>query len=80
MISEKLLDGYGGYVYKNGRIAHTRDYYFLDVKGARLIIQDHSYGHSKAVPLRGAEPHFNIRPFTNPTTGNVKGTHGHYNY
>lgn len=77
---EKLMDGYGGYVYKNGRIVYTREYYFLDVKGARLIIQDHSYGHLKAVPQRGAEPHFNVRPIINPKTGSVEGTHGHYNY
>ncbi len=80
VVKEKLMDGYGGYVYKAGRMVYTREYYFLDVKGARLMIQDHSYGHLKATPLRGAEPHFNVRPIINPKTGNVGGTHGHYNY
>lgn len=37
-------------------------------------------GHDKAVPLRGAEPHFNIRPSTNLDTGSVVDTHGHYNF
>ena len=78
--NEKLLDGYDGYVYKKGRMVYTRQYYFLDIKGARIIIQDHSYGHLKAVPFRGAEPHFNVRPIINPKTGTVEGTHGHYNY
>ena len=79
-LKTKLKDGYGDYHYSEGRIVYTRDYYFLNIKGERLIIQDHSHGHSKAMPLRGAEAHFNVRPIINPTTGNFKGAHGHYNY
>nr|WP_229631939.1 HNH/endonuclease VII fold putative polymorphic toxin [Pseudomonas quercus] len=63
-----------------GAVVKTRDYYFTNNKGKKIIIQKHSIGHSKAVPLRGADPHFNVRPIDRPMTGNVRGTHGHYNF
>ncbi|NJP02317.1 MULTISPECIES: HNH/endonuclease VII fold putative polymorphic toxin [Pseudomonas] len=78
---EYLKDGYGNMVKNSkGAVVKTRDYYFTNNKGKKIIIQKHSIGHSKAVPLRGADPHFNVRPIDRPMTGNVRGTHGHYNF
>jgi RHS repeat-associated protein len=76
----RLGDGHGGYVYKNNKIVTTREYYFTNGAGEKVARQDHGYGHVKAEPLRGREPHFNVRPLTNLTTGSVNGTHGHYSY
>ncbi|WP_394804865.1 HNH/endonuclease VII fold putative polymorphic toxin [Dickeya solani] len=42
-------------------------------------------GHTKATPLHGADPPFNVRP-SDPITGAVldtktpPGVHGHYNF
>jgi hypothetical protein len=80
-VKKPFLDnGYGEYIVKKGHIVTTREYYFVNSKGERVIIQDHSYEHLKAEPHRGAEPHLNVRPLSNPRTGHLKGTHGHYNY
>ncbi|MEQ7922637.1 RHS repeat-associated core domain-containing protein [Xanthomonas sp. WHRI 1810A] len=81
IVKQKLEDGYGDYVYKkNWEIVQTRDYHFVSNKGSTVIIQEHNYGHIKAEPLRGAEPHFNVRPSDNMRTGSIEGTHGHYNF
>nr|WP_276643991.1 HNH/endonuclease VII fold putative polymorphic toxin [Siccibacter turicensis] len=52
----------------------------MNSKGAQVYIQEHSLGHSKATSGHGAEPHFNVRSSENVNTGNVPGTHGHYNF
>ncbi|MFK3795297.1 RHS repeat-associated core domain-containing protein [Pseudomonas sp. NPDC088444] len=75
-----LEDGYGGYVYKDYKKIQTRSYHFMTNDGKKLIIQDHSYGHVKAMPKHGAEPHFNVRPIDKPQNGSVEGTYGHYNH
>ncbi|MFY1663991.1 RHS repeat-associated core domain-containing protein [Pseudomonas sp. Pseu.R1] len=75
-----LEDGYGGYVYKDYKKIQTRSYHFMTNDGKKLIIQDHSYGHVKAMPKHGAEPHFNVRPIDKPQNGSVEGTYGYYNY
>jgi hypothetical protein len=76
-----LRDGYGDVIRDNAGVpVKTRDYHYIDNRGSGVIIQEHSLGHSKAAPFRGAEPHFNIRPANNPKTGSVDGTHGHYNF
>ena len=58
----------------------TRNYNYINLKDEKITIQEHSYGHTKATPLRGAEPHFNVRPSDTQHTGSVEGTHGHYNF
>jgi len=76
-----LGDGYGDYVRDtNGIPLQTRQYHFKDQNGSTVVIQEHSLGHAKATPLHGAEPHFNVRPAKNLNTGDVPGTHGHYNF
>ncbi|WP_443146814.1 HNH/endonuclease VII fold putative polymorphic toxin [Pantoea sp. A4] len=78
---EKLGDGYGDFVRdKNGVPVETRQYHFKDQNNSTVVIQEHSLGHVKATPLHSAEPHFNVRPIKNLNTGDVPGTHGHYNF
>ena len=77
----QLEDGYGSPVIgADGAPVTTRQYHFRNIDGEEVLIQEHSYGHDKATPKRGAEPHFNVRPPDNPRTGSVPGTHGHYNF
>ncbi|MBA1245047.1 RHS repeat-associated core domain-containing protein [Pseudomonas japonica] len=76
-----LEDGYGKPILgKYGLPIETRQYHYVNRKGEKVIIQEHSLGHSKATPSHGAEPHFNVRPWNNTKTGDVSGTHGHYNF
>ncbi|MDB6375183.1 RHS repeat-associated core domain-containing protein, partial [Photorhabdus bodei] len=76
-----LGDGYGGVIRNpNGAPVTTRQYHYVSKDGKKIIIQEHSLGHEKATPLHGAEPHFNVRPVNNPKTGDIEGTHGHYNF
>jgi len=77
---EDLLDGFGEKIMKSGKPVRTRNYSFINKGGEPLVIQEHSYGHTKATPLRGAEPHFNVRKIDNPKTGSFPGTHGNYNF
>ncbi|WP_413227033.1 RHS repeat-associated core domain-containing protein [Dickeya parazeae] len=81
-----LLDGNGNVMLdKNGLPIKTRQYEFLNNKGEKIFIQEHSLGHTKATPLHGADPHFNVRP-SDPITGvaldtkTPPGVHGHYNF
>ncbi|WP_369597149.1 HNH/endonuclease VII fold putative polymorphic toxin [Cobetia sp. QF-1] len=62
----------------DGSPVMTREYHYNTNNGDPVIIQEHSLEHEEAVPLRGAEPHFNLRPSDNPTTGSVMNSHGHY--
>lgn len=54
----------------------TGEYYFINDKVEKIIIQDHSVGHAKG----NQGPHFNVRPINNKRTGKVKGTKKHYSY
>jgi hypothetical protein len=59
----------------------TREYSFTGSNGDRVIIQDHSAGHSFGGGGVGDQgPHFNVRPFNNPRAGRVPGTAGRYEY
>ncbi|RAX09320.1 HNH/endonuclease VII fold putative polymorphic toxin [Photorhabdus bodei] len=81
-----LGDGYGGNIRNaKGVPVQTRQYHYRDKQGSVVVIQEHSLGHSKATPLHGAEPHFNVRPVDKVNgkildTGSVPDTHGHYNF
>ncbi|MCC3865688.1 Hint domain-containing protein [Terrisporobacter petrolearius] len=59
---------------KNNKPIKTREYYFINDKGKKIIIQDHGAGHLKG----GQGPHFNVRPANNKRTGKVEGTKSHY--
>ncbi|EGR08362.1 RHS family protein [Vibrio cholerae HE48] len=65
---------------KNGNPVQVRQYHYTNTKGDKIVIQEHSLGHSKATPLHGDVPHFNVRPASNLNTGSYDGTHGHYNF
>lgn len=75
-----MLGKVKGLPIKNYRRVTTRNYYFINGKGEPIVIQEHSYGHKKAVPLHGAEPHFNVRSAIRIEKDHVEGTHGHYNF
>ena len=62
---------------KNGKPIITRQYTYTNSKGKKVVIQDHSAGHSK---FKGdaAQPHFNVRPAASTRHGSVPGTKKHY--
>ncbi|MFY0521533.1 HNH/endonuclease VII fold putative polymorphic toxin [Lysinibacillus sp. UGB7] len=66
----------GGHVLKDskGNVIMTREYHYTNNSGEKLIIQDHSAGHTKG----GQGPHFNVRPADKPRTGKKEGTKEHY--
>ena len=66
----------GGHVIKdkNGKVIETREYYYTNKDGEKIIIQDHGAGHAKG----GQGPHFNVRPADKPRTGKVPGTKDQY--
>ncbi|MBP3950153.1 HNH/endonuclease VII fold putative polymorphic toxin [Bacillus suaedae] len=72
----RLAEYEGGHVIKDtkGNVIYTREYYFTNNYGKRVIIQDHSAGHFKG----GQGPHFNVRPAGKPRTGSFPGTYDHY--
>ncbi|WP_225776139.1 HNH/endonuclease VII fold putative polymorphic toxin [Pseudomonas sp. Marseille-Q5115] len=76
-----LLDGNGEKIkYPNGQVVTTRQYHYINKNGDRVVIQEHSWGHSKATAGHGAEPHFNTRAAQDLKVHNFPGTHGHYNF
>ncbi|MEU4594239.1 HNH/endonuclease VII fold putative polymorphic toxin [Micromonospora aurantiaca (nom. illeg.)] len=65
----------------DGTPVMTREYIFTRSDGSRVIIQDHSAGHSFGQGGVGDQGrHLNVRPFENPRTGKVPGTAQHYEY
>ncbi|AHE72488.1 hypothetical protein M942_04125 [Enterobacter ludwigii] len=66
---------------KDGNPIWTREYQFSRDDGSKIIIQDHSAGHSYGENGVGDQgPHFNVRPSENTRTGKVPGTRGHYEF
>jgi len=59
---------------KSGNLIKTRDYYYKNREGKKIIIQDHGAGHEKG----NQGPHFNVRPIDKSRKGNVEGTRAHY--
>ena len=72
----RTADYEGGHVIKDrsGKVINTREYHYENKNGEKVIIQDHSAGHSKG----GQGPHFNVRPKDKPRTGKYPGTKEHY--
>lgn len=65
----------------DGKPIMTREYTYTSADGSKVVVQDHSAGHSfgqKGVGDQGS--HFNVRPPENTRTGSVPGTQDHYNW
>ena len=78
---DNLRDGNGSKILQeNGHPVTTRQYHYTSTEGNPVIIQEHSLGHDIATHGHGKEAHFNVRPVDNLGTGDVSGTHGHYNF
>ncbi|MCU7144584.1 hypothetical protein J3T25_17760 [Salmonella enterica] len=64
----------------NGNQVWTREYQFTRADGSKIIIQDHSAGHSYADGIGNQGSHLNVRPIENTRTGSVPGTFDHYEF
>lgn len=59
--------------------------HYTNIHGEKVVIQEHSLGHSKSAPRHGDAPYFNVRQVDKVTgevlnTSRFPGTHGHYNF
>ena len=67
----------GGPVMVDGRRVMTREYHFTNTNGDKIVIQEHTAGHSfDGGGSKG--PHFNVRPAHDTRHGTVPGTLAHY--
>ena len=74
-----LTDPNGKQVVVNGKPQTSREYTHTTGSGEKVVIQDHSQGHS--FPDAGqVGPHFNVRPQGDTRNGTVPGTQSHYPY
>ncbi|WP_199880829.1 HNH/endonuclease VII fold putative polymorphic toxin, partial [Pluralibacter gergoviae] len=64
----------------NGKQVWTREYQFTKQDGSKVIIQDHSAGHSYPNGVGNQGSHLNVRPIDNIRTGSVPGTLDHYEF
>lgn len=64
---------------KDGQPVTTRNYHYTNVDAKQIVIQEHTYGHTKAEKNKGLEPHFTVRQIHNTQTGSVPGIYVHYN-
>jgi hypothetical protein len=74
-----LTDQNGSRVVQDGKPQTTREYTHTNGKGEKVIIQDHSQGHTFNDGTK-IGPHVNVRPPNNTRTGSVEGTKPHYPY
>ncbi|CAX61338.1 RHS/YD repeat-containing protein [Erwinia billingiae Eb661] len=65
---------------KSGNQIWTREYQFTKTDGNKIIIQDHSAGHSYPGGIGNQGRHLNVRPIENIRTGFVSGTFDHYEF
>ncbi|WP_345830371.1 RHS repeat-associated core domain-containing protein [Erwinia sp. HDF1-3R] len=65
---------------KNGNQIWTREYQFTKTDGNKIVIQDHSAGHSYPGGIGNQGRHLNVRPIENIRTGSVPGTLDHYGF
>jgi len=49
---EDLDDGYGNKVMKDGQPVTTRNYHYTNTDGKQIVIQEHTYGHTKAEKIK----------------------------
>jgi hypothetical protein len=59
-----------------GKPIMTREYLHKTIDGNKVIIQDHSAGHTKG----NVGSHYNVRPASQPKNGKIKGTLKHYDW
>ncbi|WP_208642853.1 HNH/endonuclease VII fold putative polymorphic toxin [Rahnella woolbedingensis] len=64
----------------NGNQIWTREYQYTKPDGSKIIIEDHSAGHSYPDGIGNQGAHVNVRPSDNTRSGSVPGTSGHYNF
>ena len=64
----------------NGNKILTREYQYTKSDGTKIIIQNHSGGHSYPGDIGDQVAYLNDRPSDNTRTGSVRGTYGHYNF
>lgn len=64
----------------NGNQVWTREYLFTKEDVPKIILQDHSAGDSYPGGVGNQDPHLNVRPISNTSTGSVPGTLGHYEF
>ena len=73
----KMTDGNGKTVKNSdGKVVNTTEYTHTTTDGNKVVIQDHSAGHTKG----NQGPHLNVRPAENTRTGKVEGTKSHYEF
>ncbi|WP_240152536.1 HNH/endonuclease VII fold putative polymorphic toxin, partial [Erwinia amylovora] len=65
---------------KSGNQIWTREYQFTKSDGNKIVIQDHSAGHSYPGGIGNQGRHLNVRPIENIRTGSVLGTFDHYEF
>ncbi|MGR4051840.1 HNH/endonuclease VII fold putative polymorphic toxin, partial [Kosakonia cowanii] len=76
-----MTDSHGDTILNSaGKPIWTREYQFTRTDGSKVIIQDHSAGHSYPNGVGDQGPHINIRPIDNIRTGHVPGTSDHYDF
>ena len=65
---------------KNGKPIITREYQYTRADGSKVVIQDHSAGHTynDANGVGDQAAHLNLRPFDDTRNGKVPGTKEHY--
>jgi len=65
---------------KNGKPIITREYQYTRADGSKIVIQDHSAGHTynDVNGVGDQAAHFNLRPFNDTRNGKVPGTKEHY--
>ena len=64
----------------NGNQVWTREYQFTKTDESKIVIQDHSAGHSYPNGIGDQGRHLNIRPIENTLTGSVPDTLDHYEF
>jgi RHS repeat-associated protein len=64
---------------ENGKPQTSREYTHTTGTGDKVVIQDHSQGHTYADGAKEG-PHFNVRPADDTRHGQVPGTKAHYRY
>jgi RHS repeat-associated protein len=64
---------------ENGKPQTSREYTHTTGSGDKVVIQDHSQGHTYADGAKEG-PHFNVRPANDTRHGQVQGTKRHYRY
>lgn len=65
---------------EKGKVILTREYEYTRNDGSKVVIQEHSAGHTFGAPggIGDQGGHFNLRPISNTRTGKLPGADDHY--